>query len=221
MTFSNTHSDGYLALPKAGRGPGVLVLPAWWGLNAFFKGLCRRLAGRGFVALAPDLYGGEVAATVDEAKRLRAKLNQREAAARLVLAVEVLHKLEVVTGPAVGVVGFSMGARFALELSTARPRAVGAVVAFYGTSQGDYTPARAAYQGHFAETDPWQAVSGVKKLEKSLNAAGRPVTFYSYPGTGHWFFEKDRADAYDAPAARLAWQRTVKFLQATLATEPD
>ena len=212
-----TYSDGYLALPRAGRGPGVLVVHAWWGLNSFFKALCRRLAGRGFVALAPDLYHGQVAATVDEAKRLRSQLSQREAAARLQLATEALCGLEAVTCPVVGVVGFSLGARFGLELSIARPKDIGAVVVFYGSSQANYAPARAAYLGHFAETDPWQAASGVKKLEKSLRTAGRPVEFYTYPGTGHWFFEKDRADAYAADAARLAWQRTVKFLQATLA----
>jgi carboxymethylenebutenolidase len=45
----------YLATPPGGKGPGVLVLHAWWGLNATFKGICDRLAEAGFVALAPDL----------------------------------------------------------------------------------------------------------------------------------------------------------------------
>jgi dienelactone hydrolase len=47
--------DGYLAVPPAGKGPGVLVLQAWWGLNDSIKEFCRRLADAGFVAFAPDL----------------------------------------------------------------------------------------------------------------------------------------------------------------------
>lgn len=216
MTQVQLHPSSYLALPRTGAGPGILVVHAWWGLTPFFKALCRRLAGRGFVVLAPDLYHGQTAETVDEAKRLRGRLKQQQAAQELQLATECLHGLDGVTGPAIGVMGFSLGARFALELSVARPKEVEAVVAFYGTSQGNYAPAQAAYLGHFAETDPFVAASGVKKLEKSLSAAGRPVAFYTYPGTAHWFFEKDRPEAYNAAAARLAWQRSLKFFQGML-----
>jgi dienelactone hydrolase len=77
----------------------------------------------------------------------------------------------------------------------------------------------AAYLGHFAETDEWVAASGVKKPDKSLRAAQRPATFYTYKGAGHWFFEKDRVDAYNPKAARLAWQRTVAFLRDMLAVQ--
>src|SRR5213592_2828335 len=49
---------GYLAIPKKGRGPGVLVLHAWWGLNDFFKGHCDELARAGFVAVVPRYRSG-------------------------------------------------------------------------------------------------------------------------------------------------------------------
>ena len=48
--------SGYLAIPKNGSGPGVVVLHAWWGLTEPFQRVCDRLAQAGFVALAPDLY---------------------------------------------------------------------------------------------------------------------------------------------------------------------
>src|SRR5262245_40389109 len=54
-------ASGYLATPASGSGPGVLVLQEWWGLNPQIKGVADRLAGEGFVALAPDLYHGELA----------------------------------------------------------------------------------------------------------------------------------------------------------------
>lgn len=52
-----------------------------------------------------------------------------------------------------------------------------------------------------------------RHLEESLKHAGRPVTFYQYPGTGHGFFEPDRVQAYNQAAANLAWERTLTFLQ--------
>ena len=71
--------NAYLASPPGG-GPGVLVLPSWWGLKPFFKQVCDRLAEQGYVALAPDYYQGRIAHTIDEAKALQqeAELMQRE-----------------------------------------------------------------------------------------------------------------------------------------------
>jgi carboxymethylenebutenolidase len=211
--MTELQQQGCLELPASGKGPGILVLHAWWGLNPFFRDLCKRLAVEGFVAFAPDLYHGQVASTIDEATQLRSKLKQKIAFDEILAATEYLSNLEVVTNKSIGVIGFSLGARFALELSVAKPELVRAVVTFYGNCGLDYSPARAAYLGHFAEKDEWVAASGVKKLEKSLRAAGRPFTFYTYPSTGHWFFEKDRSDTYNAPAAQLAWERTVEFLK--------
>src|SRR5437764_12941437 len=74
--------SAYLAIPEHGSGPGVLVLHAWWGLTEPFRQVCDRLAESGFVALAPDLYRGKTAATVEEAQALGAALNQDEEGVR-------------------------------------------------------------------------------------------------------------------------------------------
>ena len=126
--------------------------------------------------------------------------------------VDYLHCLERVTSDTIGLIGFSLGARFALELSTENAKDINPVVVFYGNSNLDYSSSQAAYLGHFAEDDKYTALSGIKKLEKNLNAAGRPFTYYIYQGTGHWFFEKDQTSAYDEQAALLAWDRTLEFL---------
>lgn len=206
----------FCAAPDTGAGAGVLVLHAWWGLNDFCRDFCRRLAGEGFTTLAPDLYHGRVASTIDQAKLLRSKLKREQAGADLLAAVEYLRRSPAVTGTQLGAIGFSLGAHWALWTSLEAPDAIRAVVAFYGTHNADYSGAQAAYLGHFAERDEWVAASGVKALEKGLRTAQRPAIFYTYPGTGHWFFEKDRPDAYNAQAAELAWQRTVDFLHAQL-----
>ena len=215
--MSNTASDSYIAKPATGTGSGVLVLHAWWGLNDFFKTFCQRLAQEGFITLAPDLYHGQIAATVEDAERLHGLLDDKKAAAELLAAVDQLQQIPGVTRREIGVVGFSMGAFWSVWLSLKRPEDIRAVTVFYGAGEGDYTHARAAYLGNFAENDPWEPVEGIQKMEKDLLAAGRPVKFHTYPGTGHWFFEENRPDAYRPVAAALAWGRTLAFLKAELA----
>lgn len=78
-----------------------------------------------------------------------------------------------------------------------------------------FSNSQASYLGHFAENDPFEPLSSVEHLIESLERAGRPVTIHIYPNTGHWFFEPDRADAYNESAAKLAWARTITFLEQT------
>lgn len=214
-----TGSRACLAMPESGTGPGVLVLHAWWGLTPVFTDVCDRLAAEGFVALAPGLYpDGTTTDSIDEAEKLvDAHDQQRELVEGIVLASEYhLRQLSAVTSDQIGVVGFSMGAWWALKLSQLRPDDVGAVVAFYGSGGGDFGAARAAYQGHFAEQDDFEPLENVRVLEEAIRAAGREVEFHTYPNTGHWFFEANRPDAYAAAAAGLAWERTVSFLKTRL-----
>ncbi len=210
----------YLAVPPSGKGVGVLVLHAWWGLNDFFRDFCDRLAQEGFVALAPDLFSGKVARTVAEAERLASQFNEEQDVPPIVLsAVEDLRKHLAVTGNGLGAVGFSLGAYWALWLAQQKPEWIRAVTVFYGTNGGggDFQQSKAAFLGHFAETDPYETVEVIHVLEGNLRGANRPTTFYTYPGTSHWFFEKDRLDAYNAQAAQLAWDRTRAFLHEQLA----
>jgi carboxymethylenebutenolidase len=207
---------GFLAVPTTGKGPGLLVLHAWWGLNETMKALCKRLAAEGFVTFAPDLYRGKIAATIEDAKILSRGLNDTQAKSDIADAVSFLSERTDLTGPGLGVIGFSLGVYFALGLSTEDPDRVRAVVVFYGTGPGDFNRSKAAYLGHFGETDEYEPAAEVKSLEDALRTAGRPVTFHTYAGTGHWFFEPDRSDAYNEGAARLAWERTVAFLRKEL-----
>jgi carboxymethylenebutenolidase len=217
-------SNAYLAVPRSGKGPGVLVLHAWWGLNDFFRDVCDRLAGEGFVALAPDLYSGRLARTIDEAERIVSQFQEAQVVPPIVLsAVEALSQRATLTPQGLGTVGFSMGGFWALWLSQQKPDLIRAVTLFYATDggSGDYLKSKAAYLGHFAETDPYETGAGIKALETSLRGAGRPTTFHIYPETGHWFFENDRREAYDALAAQLAWDRTLAFLRAQLDSLPS
>ena len=214
--------SAYLAEPTPGSGPGVLVLHAWWGLTEPFRQVCDRLAEAGFVALAPDLYHGKTTASVEEAQALGAALDQDVEQWRgdITAAVGVLHQH---TAPhlaggrgKLAFVGFSLGDAYALDMSIRMSEQIAAVVVFYGSYPGlDYRSAKAAYLLHFAEDDPFEPAESVAQMEQELQAAGRPVTVYTYPGTKHWFFEENRPE-YDAEAARLAWERTIAFLHKRL-----
>ena len=214
--MTHPQPQGFLALPPTGTGNAVLVLHAWWGLNDTMKACCTRLAESGFVAFAPDLYHGKVADNIADAETLRDALDGNPNQARADIADATTFLNERAGQAAVGlvVIGFSLGAYFALELSVIAPEHTRSVVIFYGTRPGDdYSSSKAAYLGHFAEMDEFEPQSDIDNLEESLRRAGRPVTFYRYSGTGHWFFEPDRLQAYNQAAASLAWDRTLAFLK--------
>ena len=236
--------SGYLALPAQGTGAGargeaenaeaqprqapaaggagVLVLHAWWGLNDFFKGFCDRLAQAGFVALAPDLYHGKIATTVEEAKQIRKEMeteqHAEQSSAEASSAVTYLRQHPAVRSQGIACVGFSLGAMYAYELSCAHPSDVVAVAAFYGAgdASADYSAARAVYLGQYAEHDEWEEDEYVDQLEAALHAAGREATFYRYSGVKHWFMETTRPAEYNAEMANLAWQRLLDFLRGAL-----
>jgi carboxymethylenebutenolidase len=117
------------------------------------------------------------------------------------------------TGGRLAVIGFSLGAFYALDLAAADSERIQSVVLFYGTGGGDVSQAKAAFLGHYAGEDPYESRSGVDELETALRSAGCEVTFHHYPGTGHWFFEPDRPQAFNQAAADLAWERTLAFLK--------
>ena len=209
-------ADYYVAKPKSGRGRPVLVLHAWWGLNAFIKRFCDRLANEGFVVLAPDLYHGAVASTIEAAQKLGSATDARfeEVKKEITQAAEQLRAISGANASEIGAVALSLGGYYVLSLASQPSSPLAAIVLFYATGEFDYAPSHAAFQFHWAETDVYEPISNVEKTQKSLAAAGKPVEFYTYTGTTHWFFESDRPDAYDAEAAQLAWDRTVAFLKA-------
>ncbi|HET9110163.1 MAG TPA: dienelactone hydrolase family protein [Ktedonobacterales bacterium] len=222
---AGTPAPGYLATPNAATGseaPGVLVLHAWWGLTEPFRQVCDRLAEAGFVALAPDLYRGKTTAKIEEAEALATALNQEQERVEADIAGAVRFLNERAASSAgsasgLGVTGFSLGGAYAFDMSVSAPDQVAAVVTFYATYTGlEYRDARATYLCHFAEHDPFEPEESVAELEQELRSAGKQFTFHTYPGTTHWFFEANRPDAYNADAARLAWERTVAFLNERL-----
>lgn len=213
-------ASGYLAVPEAGAGPGVVVIQEWWGLVPHIKEVADRFAAAGFVALAPDLYDGETVAEPDEAGKLMMALEIEKAGKHMGGAIDHLLSLDAVTSEGVGVVGFCMGGGLAIWLATTRTE-VAAAVPFYGAIpwegvEPDFSATRAAFLGHYAENDDWATMESAREIEATLRSLGRQAEFYVYPGTGHAFFNDTRPEVYDAEASDLAMSRTVAFLSETL-----
>lgn len=213
---------GYLAQPPGGPGPGVIVVQEWWGLNPQIKGVADRLASEGFVALAPDLYRGELAghAEMDRAGELMSKMPMDRAARDMSGAVDFLASREAVDGDGLGAIGFCMGGGLVLVLGCLRAERIKAIVPYYGVlgfddaNAPDWSKLTAAVEGHYAETDGFFPVEKVRALEQGLQGLGKNVKLHVYPGTGHAFANETNAlGTYDSEAAQLAWGRSVAFLR--------
>jgi len=217
-------ASGYLARPASGSGPGVLVIQEWWGLDDSLKEMADRLAAAGFVALAPDLYHGQVAGhtEMDKAAKLMQALPPDRAGRDMSGAVDFLASHSAVTGQGIGVVGFCMGGMLAFLIAANRPDKVRAVVPFYGFPQGptepDWSKLTAAVSGHMAEHDDFFSPAAAKALETKLRAMGKNVTLTVHPGTGHAFMGPHNAlGTLNTKLAAEIWPNAMSFLEANLA----
>jgi carboxymethylenebutenolidase len=221
---------GYLAVPSGGSGPGLLVLQEWWGLVPQIQATVDRLAGEGYVALAPDLYHGETCGwtggpashtEMDKAGELMNSLPPDRAARDMGGAVDYLMGHEATTGDNVGVVGFCMGGMLTLLIAAQAGDKIGAAVAFYGAPLGDNAPdwsgLTAPVLAHLAEKDDFFPLDAMQGLFSELQGMGKDVTVHVYPGTGHAFAnEENPIGNRDEEAGRLAWERTHEFLRSKL-----
>ena len=216
-------ASGYLATPPGGSGPGVLVIQEWWGLDAGIKEMTDRLGAAGFVALAPDLYHGELAGhtEMDKAARLMQTMPPDRAARDMSGAIDYLASHRAVTSKSVGVVGFCMGGMLSFLIATNRPDKVKAVVPFYGFPQGnaepDWSKLTATVVGHMAEHDNYFSPEAAHALEAKLRGMGKKVTLTVHPGTGHAFMgPHDALGTLNASLAAQIWPGVVSFLKTEL-----
>jgi carboxymethylenebutenolidase len=216
-------ASGYLAVPESGSGPGVIVIQEWWGLDSGIKQMADDLAAAGFVALAPDLYHGELAGhtEMDKAGQLMSSMPPDRAARDMSGAVDFLADHEATTGEGIGVMGFCMGGMLSFVLMALRPDRIKAGVPFYGYPSGDgepdYSKIDAAIQAHLAENDDFFGPDGARALEAKLRELGKDVSFTVHEGTGHAFMSSHNAlGTYDADKYAEIWPQATAFLHERL-----
>lgn len=212
-------APGYLARPE-GNGPGVVVIQEWWGLNAHVKDVAERFAKAGFVALAPDLYRGQVATEPDEARKLAMELQYPQAQKDMQGAVDYLLAQSFVQPKNVGMVGFCMGGRLT-GLMSFNGKNISASVAFYGVtalSDEDAAKVSSPLLSIYGETDQGYAPEMIRENERKLTAAGKPHETIVYPGAPHAFFNDSRPHIYKPDAAEDAWEKTLAWFRRYLAS---
>ena len=209
--------NGYLTGDK---GPGMVVIQEWWGMNDQIRGVADRLAKAGYRALVPDLYRGKSTLEAKEAEHLMNGLNFGDAAGQDIRGA-VQHRKQA--GGKVGVTGFCMGGALTV-LSSCNVPEMDAGVIWYGYPPLEYVDAskvKAPLQGHWATQDQAFPIAGVDKLEEKLRAAKVNFEFFRY--NAKHAFANETADQrkldmlkYDASAAEQAWKRTMEFLAKNL-----
>jgi len=209
-------TQGYLATPASGKGPGVLVIQEWWGLVPHIKRVADRFAAEGFSALAPDMYHGKTADEPDGAGKLFMALNIAQAEKDLRGAAKSLAGQS--STAKLGAVGFCMGGQLALFAGTVNGN-VGAVVDFYGIHPNvkpDYSKLSGPVLGLFAEKDGFVTPQTAREVDAAIKKAGKSSEIHIYPNVDHAFFNEDNTAAYNKAAADDAWRRTIAFFRQNL-----
>jgi carboxymethylenebutenolidase len=211
---------GFLVQPE-GKGPfpAVVVIQEWWGLNDWIKENAKRLASKGFVALAPDLYRGKVATEMKTASSLAKGLPSDRALRDLKASVQVLASLPNVDKNRIGSIGWCMGGGYSLQLALADPR-VKACVICYGRVINDAEKLKnlkAKVIGIFGVEDKGIPAAGVREFEATLKkVGGKTEAFHIFNGAGHGFMRKGTDAlpnaAYRETQAREAWEIIEGFL---------
>ncbi|HUH92509.1 MAG TPA: dienelactone hydrolase family protein [Casimicrobiaceae bacterium] len=209
---------GYFARPAsaAGKLPGVVVVHENRGLNPYIEDVARRLAIENFVAFAPDALSpvGGYPGDEEKAAQLFSSLDPAKRNEDLLAAVPFLKTRPECNGR-VGAVGFCFGGTM-VNLMAVRFPDLAAAVPFYGgqPSAADAAKIKAALLLHYAGLDE-RVNAGRAAFERALKAHGVKYQMYMYPGTNHGF-HNDTTPRYDEAAAKLAWSRTIAFLNENL-----
>lgn len=214
------NASAYLATPPAasGRKPAIIVIHEWWGLNDWVKQQADRFASQGYVALAVDLYRGQVASDQETAHELSRALPEDRALADLKGAFEYLAKRDDVDPARIGVIGWCMGGGYSLGLTTNEPRLAASVIN-YGrlvTDPATIAKIKTPILGNFGALDKGIPPADVQAFDKALHAAGKTADLKIYPDAGHAFINPNNKAGYVAADADDANARIDRFFMQTL-----
>jgi len=215
VTFPSSvgEASGVVMAPEgAAKGPGVVLIHEWWGVNQQIQSFAQRWAEAGFVTIVPDLYHGKTAANATEAEALMKALDFGKAVQEIGGAVTFLRGHEACTGQ-VAITGYCMGGALAFA-SAVNLRGLAAVVPYYGLPGDlDWKAVDAPIQAHFAMHDDWATVAGAETIKAAVKV---PMELHVYDAQ-HAFCNDRRPDVYDERAANQAWERTLAFIRARTA----
>jgi carboxymethylenebutenolidase len=204
----------------AGKGPfpAVMVIHGDRGPTGWVKQQARRLAEKGYVALAVDLYRGELPKTIEDAHILERALPEEQVLANLKAAVDLLTASGEVRKDRIGVLGWDMGGGYALDAAR-KDRRLRAVVVCYGrltTDAAELAPLQAAVLGIFAGKDEGISPDTLRRFAAAMKKAGkRLAATHVYADCDNGFMDPGNPDTPREAAARAtidAWAHIEAFL---------
>lgn len=213
-----TEMRAYLSRPRGNEKlPAVVVVHENRGLNPHIEDVTRRLALAGFIALAPDALSpfGGTPTDADEARNMFSKLDASQNLENFRMAFDYLLSRADCTGK-LGCIGFCWGGAMTNNLAVSTPN-LNAAVPFYGRQANisEVSKIKAAMMFHYAEQDQ-RVNEGKEAYEKALKDAGVSFESYIYEGVQHAFHNDTSEARYNEAAAKLAWERTINFLNKIL-----
>jgi len=218
MNIEGRAIDFYMKKPLGeGTWPGVVLLHDSRGLSTSNMKLVDKLSSEGFIVMAPDLYGGKVALDDDKGRELSVLMDQEAALATIEVLAAHLRATGDVGDHRVGLLGFDLGGRLALQ-GAIGSRDISAVAVAYSRSPGDADTIRRVscpVLGIFAGKDGLIPPRETETLREALQAAGRSAQTVVYEEAGHGFMKEGEPE-YDTGAAAAAWSRIVGFLRENL-----
>ena len=203
---------GYRADPAGAPKAAIVVIQEIFGVNHHIRSVCDRLAGEGYVAIAPSIFDRtspnfQSGYTPDEIAEARKFVANPDWAAMLRDTQAAIDAVKS-AGP-VGIVGFCLGGSIAFVAAT-RLSGLKAAIGYYGGAVvrfADETP-KVPTQLHFGEKDAGIPMTDVETIRKK-----RPdVTIFTYAEAGHGFHCDERG-SYHKASADVAWGRTMEFLK--------
>lgn len=211
--------SGYLALPPAGHGPGLVLIQEIWGVNGHIRAVAEQYALDGYVVLAPDIFWRQQTrvdldySESDTAKafELLNNMDFAQSGENVAAAVDHLRDMSEVSDK-VGVLGFCVGGQLAYRAAAlGRPDAA---VSYYGGGIQDHLELAEQIKQpmlfHYAGNDQMIPASAVARVRKAFEG-NEHAQFYEYEGVDHGFNCWGRP-AYQQRAAALAHGRTLMFL---------
>jgi carboxymethylenebutenolidase len=216
---------GHLALPDSGSGPGMVVIQEIFGVNAYIKGACERLAKLGYVAMAPELYWRiEPGVAIDERAPdflprgfgYMQRFDFQKGADDAVAALEHLRGVPEVEAGKAGILGFCLGGGISYMVAALASPDV--TVSYYGSAVPDALALAPQIKSpilfQFGAADEYLPPAKQDQVRQAF--AGRDeAEFHVHPGAGHAFDNNVSAVFHHRQAAEDAWRQTTEFLQRT------
>lgn len=211
--------SGFLAFPE-GKGPfpAIIVIHEWWGLNDWVKENAKKFADKGYLALAIDLYRGQVATDSETAHELMRGLPEDRATRDLQAAFSYLVSRNDVQHDKIGSIGWCMGGGYSLQAALNVPE-LAACVINYGRLVTDtemIDKINCPVLGIFGGKDRGIPVKDVEAFKAASTKSGKSIEVQIYKNSGHAFINEGNSRGYNAADAKNAWEKTFAFFEQNL-----